>query len=491
MRKIYLGDLPRTGRGIDWCNCYGRQVEFVYDDVKGFITLFDYTAENQTIDVKYLNEDIYNIKTSSLKQCQLAYLIKKLNNDFYYNVGDIVKDKKRHLIITKCLKGKSRRYEYKCLKCGFDCGEHYRSGIYHKSMSISELNLNNGYGCPCCHGRATVVNINSIVADKNTHWMIPFFQGGYDEAKKYNQNSGVKISPICPHCNNIINKRVAINSINTYKGVRCTCGDKISYGEKFLNSLLNQIGIKFTSQLSKTKFKWCGSYKFDFYFQYNKHKYIVEVNGMQHYTGGFERCGGKDLRVEQERDKVKKELALSNGIDHYIELDCRYSNLEYIKNSIINSKLNEVLNLDSVDYFKCEEFALGNLVKEVCCYWKINEGLVSTTNVSKVFNIDRSTSVKYLKKGAKLGWCNYDVQAEIEKGRKKLNRNGKMVEIFKEGVSCGVFESMSEIERYGKELLGEEFNHSNISAVCLGKRKSHKGYTFKYIEDNNEEITEM
>ena len=48
--------------------------------------------------------------------------------------------------------------------------------------------------------------INSIVAKEETHWMIKYFQGGYDEAKKYTKSSNQKIYFNCPTCGRIKNK---------------------------------------------------------------------------------------------------------------------------------------------------------------------------------------------------------------------------------------------------------------------------------------------
>ncbi|NGU31094.1 hypothetical protein G6Z34_13465 [Clostridium perfringens] len=60
-----------------------------------------------------------------------------------------------------------------------------------------------------------------------------------------------------------------------------------------------------------------------------------------------------------------------------------------------------------------------------------------------------------------------------------------MVEIFKDNKSLGVFESCSELERQSEKLFGVKLFQSNIGHVCLGRRKSHKGFTFKYVEEDN------
>ena len=60
-------------------------------------------------------------------------------------------------------------------------------------------------------------------------------------------------------------------------------------------------------------------------------------------------------------------------------------------------------------------------------------------------------------------------------------KKGKQVEVFKEGVSLGIYESCNELSRKSLDDFGVEFLISEISNVCNGKRKTHKGYTFKYI----------
>lgn len=75
-----------------------------------------------------------------------------------------------------------------------------------------------------------------------------------------------------------------------------------------------------------------------------------------------------------------------------------------------------------------------------------------------------------------------------EKIRKNSSKNGKasgkQVEIFKYGIPLGVFESCAELERQSEELFGVKLWQGNISSVCMGNRKQHKGFTFKYLENN-------
>ena len=288
----------------------------------------------------------------------------------------------------------------------------------------------------------------------------------------------------CPYCKK--QKRIKINQIYNKKSIGCTCGDGISYNEKFTIAMFNQLNIKY---IKEYKPEWSNNKRYDFYFEYNNKKYIIECHGEQHYKESFSTCGGRTLKEEQKNDIYKKELALNNGISEYIILDCSKSNFEQIKNSIINSKLASIFDLNNINLLKCEEFALSNRVKEVCDYWNNKEEWETTTTVGRVFNLDKNTICKYLKKGQTLNWCNYKVDEESTKFRSKNGKsNSKPIEIFRNGKSLGVFPSCNELSRQSEELFGVKLLNSSISQVCNGKKQQYKGFTFKYINQESEEI---
>lgn len=93
----------------------------------------------------------------------------------------------------------------------------------------------------------------------------------------------------------------------------------------------------------------------------------------------------------------------------------------------------------------------------------------------------------YLKKGIKHKWCVYNGKEELKKSVSKNGKmNGKQVEVFKDGVSVGVFESASELVRQSEKLFGVKLHNKHISAVCLDNQKKYKGFTFKYVEKSEE-----
>ena len=56
----------------------------------------------------------------------------------------------------------------------------------------------------------------------------------------------------------------------------------------------------------------------------------------------------------------------------------------YIKNNILSSELVNYFDFSNVDWLKAEEYALKNIVKEVCYYYNEHEG-ITTGGLLKVF----------------------------------------------------------------------------------------------------------
>ena len=308
--------------------------------------------------------------------------------------------------------------------------------------------------------------------------MIKYFVN-IEDTYKYSYGSHKKVLCKCPICG--FEKEIRISSLYKY-GFSCPrCSDGISYPEKFMINLLKQLNIKFIWQYSKTNKEWCNKYRYDFYFEKDGQEYMIETNGEQHYKDGKGKWGS--LKEIQQNDKNKFKLAINNGIKpkNYIVIDCRKSELEWIKNNILNSRLNEIFNLSSVNWNNIGEKSEKSLVKEVCDSWNNKKEEETVTDLQNIFGIWRTNLIKYLKRGTLLGWCIYNPKEEYIKGVRKENKNGKQVEIFKDGQSLGIFPSCHELERQSEKLFGIKLLYKNISSVCNGTRKSYKGYTFRYI----------
>lgn len=367
-------------------------------------------------------------------------------------------------------------YKYKCNKCGFDSGEHYVHGELKQEYWVDRISFAKNPHCICCEstcGSSVVVpNINSIVVTDT--WMIPFFKDKEMEAKKYKKSRLDKIFPMCPCCGKQSQIAYSLNHIYTNKGFSCKyCGDGIPYPEKVIHALFDSIETDcFISQFNKTKAKWCGEYRYDFYFEYENEKYIIETHGKQHYEETTGTWIGS-LFERKERDKEKYELAINNGINenNYIIIDCRKSDFEYIKSQILQSKLSKIFNLKEIDWSKVEKLCLTNTLKRICDLF--NDGLLPKEIANKV-NMNDRTVKRYLVKGTELGMCEYDSNYHHVK-------ISKPIAIYKDGILLGEFPSVANLIKVFEKDKNIHLEHKHIKACVEGKKSTYKGYTFTLL----------
>ena len=388
-------------------------------------------------------------------------------------IGSIFKDSKRDIEIIdiqykKNNRGQKYKYcKYICNKCGW------------KDGWARESSIRNGVGCACCNGTTLVKGINDIPTTNPE--VIKFFQGKKEEAQLYTKGSHKKIYPICPDCGRIKDKKMEVNKICIYKSIGCICNDKVSFGQKYIFKLLCQLSVNFKQEVS---FNWC-VFK-DFKNKGKKHKgiydfviedknIIIEVDGAFHRNDN--KMSGQTKEESKYIDYEKDKLANKNGYKVI-----RISDENNFKNNILNSELSLFFNLNNIDWMECEIFGTKNLTKEVCNYWNNKKENETTHDLEKIFMLSRSAIINYLKKGSKLGWCNYNSKEEMKKSAlKNGTSNCKRVEIFKDNLSLGIFESCHELERISEQRFKNKLGFSMISAVCRGDRKQYKGFTFRYI----------
>ena len=364
----------------------------------------------------------------------------------------------RKLIVTKS--GINKIYRYHCNKCGWENGW------------IRETDLTKGNGCSCCYGRTVVEGINDIPS--TAQWMVKYFQGGYNEAKLYTKSSNKSIYPICPECGRIKHQLMKINNIYTNHGINC-CNDSMSYPEKFMHSFLTQLKIDYIYQLSNKTYRWIGDYRYDFYIP--SLSMIIETNGRQHYSNV--NCWNNTLFRQNKIDQNKKNLAIKNNIKEYIIIDATYSKMNWIMNSIKKSKISRLININNIDWNKCHEDALQNIVKLVCNYKKTNPTL-STYDIAKIYKLSPVTIARYLKNGTILGWCKYDPKIEKEIAIRK-NKRSKKIEVFRNKKSCGIFNSYTEFANLSKDLFGIKCYTCDIYNVLSGRYNSVKGFSFRNV----------
>ena len=376
---------------------------------------------------------------------------------------------------------KIKYYKYKCNKCGWDCSDVYdKDGNYFDEYWVNEYSLYNGnHGCALCDGTSlTSPKINSICSYPKYMWMIDYFQGDtyeekFKEASKYTPLSNRKYKFICPLCGKYKIKQ--INKLNANHSLGCICSDGISYPNKFAYALFEQLPVdKYRREYSPD---WANGYIYDNYFEFNNKKYIVEMDGDLGHGNRKYKSKEKDI-IGKHIDIIKDNLAKNKDIT-IIRIDCKLSNVDYIKNSITQSSLCKIFNLDIVDWGYCDEFATKNLIRQVCQFYNNNPNMPNY-KIAEEFKLNKLTIGRYLLTGDKFGWCNYDyVQKNYENAHKQGICNGIKTKVIKDGKVLGIYNSASEIQRISLSEFGVMLWQTQIS-LCCKTHKKHKGFYFEY-----------
>lgn len=276
--------------------------------------------------------------------------------------------------------------------------------------------------CPYCNYRKVYIGETDMwTTNPQLAKMLLNQEDGY----KYFDGSSSKVDWVCPNCGTVIKNKV-INNVKR-EGLSCSnCSDGMSFGEKFIYSLLKQLNVYFVHDNAT---KWSDRKRYDFYIP--DYSMIIEVHGMQHYERSFNfgnrnRNATKTLDDEKNNDKLKKENALKNGIINYIELDCRFSEKEYIVQSIKKSILPKIFNLSNIDWDECLRFTFTSNIVKCANLW--NSGIKNTKEISQITGIHRCSVISNLKKAKQANLCDYETNYCKHKNKAIIMNN--VVDIY-------------------------------------------------------------
>lgn len=376
---------------------------------------------------------------------------KKYSKQHKYNVGEVVSTKHHKLLILEQIRvGKNniKGYKYKCLNCD-------------NEANITEGNLTQGKGCnSCCyitwqknHGKqqsrirkVTTRNKNSALSIYEADKEFAKLFANEEDAKNNVRYSTEWADFKCPNCGYVKSHKIC--SVYSY-GLSCEmCSDGISIGEKFISNLLLQLnvqnkthmrGFKWSKNIITDNKKLCGNKEYDFYLP--DYDIIIEVHGLQHYTNGcFETLNNSKVKTfneEVENDKIKRELALQNGIksENYIVLDFRYTDFSWFEKTIKESKLASIFNIDKIDLKECYKKSLSSMIIESCKLYNLG---YSVNEIAEQFNVSKDAVRKWLKKGTKINLCAFDGKFNA--------KNGNSTRIYNT-ISCKEYNSISEASR--------------------------------------------
>lgn len=283
----------------------------------------------------------------------------------------------------------------------------------------------------------------------------------FEDCYKISCHSNRKFYFKCLDCNAISRDKKLLSNI-VKRGYSCyICGDRINIPEKFMLNILNQLKIDYILHLSKTNFTWCNNYEYDFYI--SSLNIIIETHGGQHYVQPGGNWGKLD---EIKMNDLFKYKCAKNHIDNYIIIDCRYSELNWMKENIIK-ELSDYFDLTKVDWELAWEESQNSLCVKAWELW--NSGIHDVVKIGDMLKINRSLVVKFLKRGVECDKCDYTIE---ESKRVGYNKNRGRNHYGSREVYCITidkkFDSICEAEEY----FG--MGKSNISSCCNGERE-HAG----------------
>lgn len=321
-----------------------------------------------------------------------------------------------------------------------------------------------GRGCPYCSGRLPVVGETDLWT---THPEIARMLENYEDGYKYSAFSSHRTNWICPNCGTTIKNKMFKNI--TSNGLICPiCSDGVSYSEKFVASLLLQLNVDFVHD---KPLEWSNNKRYDFYIQ--NYNMIIECHGLQHYEEGFtNHSTSRSLQEEKENDLFKKNIAVANGIKEYIVLDCRKSDKNFIRDSILNSRLSDIFNLSNIDWNQCDKYTSKSYCAEILQYY--NNGIKNTSDIAKMVVVGQRTVLDTLHKLAKNGLCDYDSKKVL------TNMHSKKV----------ICLETEKIYNSIKETSNDNFNPALVSRCCNKYLKTYKDFHWMFYEDYLKQIKE-
>lgn len=348
-------------------------------------------------------------------------------------------------------------YKGSSVKIKWLCPEHPRH-----IFKASPNNIYKGSGCPYCRG---LIPLKGETDLWTTHPEVADML--LDESVGYKRSYGshYKTDWVCPNCGKIIKDR-SIKYVVRHGLVCDNCTSNMSYSEKLLASFLNQLKVNYKYDEPTS---WSDKRRYDFYIELMS--LIIECHGAQHYENrGWGYKGGLDFQIAN--DKYKKDIALSNGVKHYVQLDCRVSDFTYIKKSILDSELSDLFDLNNFDWILCEK----NIFRESDSYYNnilslSNQGIIKPKEIAEILGIGENTARRYLVRLHESGLSDYDATKPKEDYYRKISQPVRCIETGK------VYKSYTEA---GHDI---GCNPSGISRCCRGIYENFKGLHWEHYDD--------
>lgn len=256
--------------------------------------------------------------------------------------------------------------------------------------------LSRNCSCPVCDSKLVtnrvIVGVNDLCTTRPD---IASILKNPEDGYLFREKSGKKTDFICPHCKNIVNK--TISEVSEF-GLRCNfCSRNYSYPNRLMTNLLSILNVAFTNEFMIHPYP----YKYDFMFQLNQQKIIVEMDGSYGHGSVDTIYMTKEEQIET--DKLKDEIALENGYQ-MIRIDCKYTSaskkFDYISNNIMKSELCKILKITQDALIKADKNSQDSTVIQIASDW--NKGITDYDYYYEKYHYDRHSIRKILIKCSEL-----------------------------------------------------------------------------------------
>lgn len=284
-----------------------------------------------------------------------------------------------------------------------------------------------------------------------------FIDTSYPERYTVGSRKYVKLK--CPDCG--YEKEMTVDTLSS-RGFSCNiCNDKgYSYPNRFAYSFLNQLPVE--NHIKEYSPDWIKPKRYDNYFEYQGKKYILEMDGALHYKDAY-RATYDEV---QENDRFKDMMAQKHGIE-VIRIECLKSTPMYIRENILNSKLNKIFNLSDYDWDKCFKGCIGKSYYPIWEY--ANKHLDSPlSKIAREFGKGLGQARRIIEQGQKVNMCFY-----------QIHECSKPISVYKNGIKLYDFVSISECERELKRVYQIKITRKKILEVCDNLCDEYKGFSFK------------
>ena len=462
-KLIYLTQFSKNRLGnIQWEQSIGKTFSFKLEGLDEIHTLklIDYSSCSK-INVCVDDTIYFDEYRSRLSEGLFVYKLGMMGCIFKYNIGDVVDDLEilKYIRMQNC----NTRFGYlvKCIHDGY---------IYEIRADI--LNSHKARRCPVCSNQKIIKGVNSVSTTNSE--LVRWFKNKED-ADNISRHSTQYSLFKCPYCGNEF--KYQLNAIPEGQDPPCRCKKDISYAEKMMKNIFEQLDINYIYQLSKKHFIWCKKYRYDFYFTLNNNQYIVEMDGgLGHGNVNF--IGDVDTEGKQ-IDNIKNDLTL-------IRIDCFYKTLEerfeYIKNNILISDLKNILNLSSIDWNEVKKSSDNSLFYQVCKLYNEN---YTITDIIKELKIGKTTVLRKLRTGASIGIVDYNPKTEYQNYMNSKYDGSQLgraipIKVYKGNSLIGIFCSISNFEKNALSVIGEKVDRHLISQSLKNGTTYKSKYTFSY-----------